>query len=1063
MKKIILSVLFIFSLFYSLSQARYGLPAYKTFKPDDYKSHPQIFNLLQLPDGKVWLGTYQGISSYDGDGFSIINKDYMPVRASFYDTSTSRIYVGGDISFGYFYKDSIGGYEFKDFSKKLPEEYKNFVVVLGIERKDNKIYFFAFNKIFVYDQNDSLIKIIPSKTSFRYSYRIDDRIFTYEIGVGLDELVDDTVKLVKETSIFSDGRIFGLTKLNDSIALFTANLPVGCIYKWNFISGEISKVNTYADKYFERYKPKTIKIFRNGEIGVGTSGGGFVMLKPDFSLDFIFNYENGLPDDEVYDILEDKSGNIFISTNNGFSILYDYNGVSYVNLDANGIKYIPVGSVIKDSVYYVVTLGGLYKFGLDKFPSKSNNYLNLYPFPGNPIIKDSYLDILKAKNGDIFLTASNNLAIIRNGEYKLLQRGFYASVLSNSIYHRNVMFVTHALGLVIYKYEHNSWNLINDKMKVNTQCRYIYEYDKKNIFVSTLNSVLYHLRFKDTLLNDFTLTKINFEKYLNRNIPILFHYKDTLFSFVYGGHDSTQTLYLDVKNDTLIKWHYYVKYLNNSTVNDLPGYNVNYQLYEDSLMILRCNYNLTNVKIKNDTIYIDSYPFRTMKRSGSTSLNYDKKTKLYWGTTTDYIFNIRPDYSFKGYTFRTLIDYVVLSNDSIVALNNINPKLVLPYEYNGVIFYFSAPFFSPYGKIKYRYFLEGFDKKWSALTPTNFTKYTNLPPGDYIFRVKAVNVYKDESEEATFRFTVLPPWYMTWWAYMIYVILFIIIVIVVARLYSMKLKADNEKLEWLVKERTKKIREQHNLIRNSIEYAKKIQEAVVPNEKQLKRVFEKSFMIFKPRDIVSGDFLWFHKISGDEYLIAVADCTGHGVPGAFMSMIGNTLLNEIIKVHKIYSPDKILKELHKGVKDALHRDEKLSLTFDGMDIVVTRLNIKVRKLQLASAGEYAFVFTDSEFHLINGDLFSIGDPLARDNDIAFNLIELAYKDQLKLYFSSDGYFDQFGGGNHKKFGIKNFIALLERVKDLPLEKQKKTVEEEFEVWKGNNKQIDDIIVVGINI
>ena len=182
-----------------------------------------------------------------------------------------------------------------------------------------------------------------------------------------------------------------------------------------------------------------------------------------------------------------------------------------------------------------------------------------------------------------------------------------------------------------------------------------------------------------------------------------------------------------------------------------------------------------------------------------------------------------------------------------------------------------------------------------------------------------------------------------------------------------------------------------------------------------------------------------------------------------MSMIGNTLLNEIIKVHKIYSPDKILKELHKGVKDALHRDEELSLTFDGMDIVVTRLNTKSRKLQLASAGEYAFVFTDSEFHLINGDLFSIGDPLARDNDIAFNLIELAYKEQLKLYFSSDGYFDQFGGESHKKFGVKNFVALLKRVKDLPVEEQKKIIEEEFTAWKGNSKQIDDIIVVGINL
>ncbi len=1060
-KQFILFLSFLFVIT-SLSQSKYGLPAYRTIKPDEYKSHPQIWEMLQLKNNKVMLCTYQDVLMYNGNKFRKINKTFISVRAALEDTLVEKIYVGGDVSFGYFKKDSIGEYNYINLSNKLPDKLKNFVVILGVEKLNNKYYFFGLNRIFIYNNNDSLLKVIPANTSFRYSFKIKNRIFTFEMGGGLAEVVNDSIKIIPETKEFKNGRIYGIAMLNDSIALLSAK--PGGIYKWNIESASIKKIKTSADDYFKTFDAKTIKIFKNGNIGVGTGGGGLVVLNKDFTTSFIFNTTNGLPDDEVYAFFEDKNSNIWVSTNNGFSILYNYSNINYINLDENGIKNIPIGGEIKDSTYYLATLGGLYKFTMTNIPNEDNHFLNLKPDKNNPVIRNQFLDIIKADNGDILLTGSNSLIILRNDKPILNLNGYLTSVVAKSRIYENTFYVPYTKGLITLHNVDNKWEYDKINLNFKSQTRFVYEQDSLNLYVSTINTSLMHIKYKDTSSKEYTSKEINLLPFNNKNIPVLFILNDTLFSFSYGI-DSVKTYFFDAKKDTMLEWHYKVKFLNNSNSNDLPGYNVDYTIYPDSLMFFRCNYNLTSLYLKNDTFFINSYPFRDMKKAGITALVYDKKTKLFWGATTDYIFNIKPnsDINIKHNNFRAYIDNFVLINDSIISYNNENPLTVLPYKYNGFTIYFSAPFFNRNDKVKFKYFLEGFDKKWSKLTETHFTKYTNLPPGNYTFRVKALNIFKDESTEASYHFTILPPWYITWWAYIIYITILILLVIFVAKIYSKKLKADNEKLERIVEKRTEKITEQHNLIKQSINYAKKIQEAMLPSEEQLKSAFQNSFMIYKPRDIVSGDFVWMHKITENQYIIALADCTGHGVPGAFMSMIGNTLLNEIVKVHKKYSPAEILNDLHKGVKNSLHKSNKESLSFDGIDIAVLKINTETKQLTVSTANQYAFVFLDDKFSFIQGDLLSIGDPLAFQNKINFTETNLYYNNSLQIFLSTDGYFDQFGGPNNKKYGINKFIETLNKIHKLKADKQREILTYEFENWKKNYRQIDDILVVGVNL
>ena len=182
-----------------------------------------------------------------------------------------------------------------------------------------------------------------------------------------------------------------------------------------------------------------------------------------------------------------------------------------------------------------------------------------------------------------------------------------------------------------------------------------------------------------------------------------------------------------------------------------------------------------------------------------------------------------------------------------------------------------------------------------------------------------------------------------------------------------------------------------------------------------------------------------------------------------MSMIGNTLLNEIIKEHKIYSPNKILTELHNRILESLRSNEKLSYSYDGMDIVITFIDTKNKEVILSSANQYAFVFADNKLHTFFGDIFSIGDPLARTINIKFEEYKIKFNNKISIFFSSDGYFDQFGGKENKKFSLSSFIKLLHKIHNLQADKQKEILNETFQEWKRENNQIDDIIVVGINI
>jgi len=246
-------------------------------------------------------------------------------------------------------------------------------------------------------------------------------------------------------------------------------------------------------------------------------------------------------------------------------------------------------------------------------------------------------------------------------------------------------------------------------------------------------------------------------------------------------------------------------------------------------------------------------------------------------------------------------------------------------------------------------------------------------------------------------------------------------------------------------------------ITDSLIYAQRIQEALLPSEEYFRSHFIDSFILYKPKDIVSGDFFWIGE-KGDKVFIVAADCTGHGVPGALMSMIGLEIIEKTINEENIEIPSRILDVLNKGLEKTFSREKNIgTIIRDGMDIGLCVINKKRRILEYAGAFFPLYLIRDDSIIEIKGDKIIIG---MNPDGMAYFDHELDLMSNDILYMFSDGYVDQFGGSDNKKFMYRRFRHLLLNINHFPVEDQKAILDENIRTWMGNNEQIDDIMVIG---
>jgi len=280
-----------------------------------------------------------------------------------------------------------------------------------------------------------------------------------------------------------------------------------------------------------------------------------------------------------------------------------------------------------------------------------------------------------------------------------------------------------------------------------------------------------------------------------------------------------------------------------------------------------------------------------------------------------------------------------------------------------------------------------------------------------------------------------------------------------------RLEVELAKRNRQVAQQRDEIDRQQQLLLDSINYAKRIQDSILLTEAEIQRALPGASVFFQPRDIVSGDFYWFREV-GEVQVLAVADCTGHGVPGAFMSMIGSMLLNEIVLTHRITEPGEILFHLHKAVLEALQQQKGDTQSQDGMDMVVCTIDRSQQLMNLASARNTVALIRDEGLKWLKGSPHSIGGLLHRPGlvpDPVFTTHSISLEQPVFLALLTDGFLDQFGGQDNTKFGRERFGQMMQEIRFLSPEKQKKKLVDTFTDWKGSETQIDDVLVVMVEV
>jgi serine phosphatase RsbU (regulator of sigma subunit) len=403
----------------------------------------------------------------------------------------------------------------------------------------------------------------------------------------------------------------------------------------------------------------------------------------------------------------------------------------------------------------------------------------------------------------------------------------------------------------------------------------------------------------------------------------------------------------------------------------------------------------------------------------------------------------------------------------VADFHNYPKDLVLPYYLNHLTFNFGAIDWCAPHKIKYQYKLEGLDEDWSNLTTANTADYRNIPFGSYTFKVKAIGSANKWSKTFEYSFVIHPPWWRTWWAYTIYGVLAITIVIAIVWWNGLKLRARAKLLIQKVDEATHEIKEQkhlveekHKEITDSINYAERIQRALLASKEMLDENLSDYFILFKPKDVVSGDFYWATKLSNNNFVLVNADSTGHGVPGAIMSIVNITSLKEA-SLQGITSPDLLLDETRRLVIENLKNDGSAEGGKDGMDGSLLSFDFKNNILHCASANNPIWVIRNKELIEIKADRLPIGKH-DRDKE-PFTLHTLNLQKGDVVYTLTDGFPDQFGGANGKKFKHKQLQNLLLAMANEPMETQKQKLNDVFDKWKGNLEQVDDVCLIGVRV
>lgn len=1025
---------------------------FKNFTIKNGLAGSTINHIFEDQKGFIWFATSTGISQFNGKTFkNYTTKDGLVANGVTYITEDKKHNIWIATTSG--------------VSKFDGKKFINYTTKQGLSKGEIFcIYVDAQNKLWLaingggvnIIEGEKIIKIsskegLPNENIFSISQdKSGDYWFSMQHGV----IRYDGVQFGEyDTSAYYNHQMF-FTSMLDS--------------KGNLWFGGYG-VLKYNNKKLEKFElPKNIGGMisyitedKKGNIWFATENGALKYEDNSFKL---FTEKEGLSANFTLSIKADYEGNIWIGTFGGGANLFNNESfINYTDKDGLSSKVITSISADKDNKeYYIGTSTGINIFSSEE------------------TVKIKELKEIKQIDGAVInCTAIDNKGLLWIGT----QDGVYAVEVKNKKYQLKKEYhkidgqeIINVVKILQDK-NNNYWVatqssgafMINDGVKKN--------YSLKNgFFTNNIFSM-----FEDHQSNlwfgtqDTGVVKFDGNNFINYGLKQGFPDR-TVWAI---SEDEKGNLFFGTSENGLVCYNG-KRFISYNPSNGLASNLINTLQWDkiDKCLWLGSENGINRVKIKDNlAIYeIQTYGEQEGFKGNEVTQNscfIDNKGIVWFGSINGlncynrkYDFpNIAPP---RIYLTEIKLDYKKVEwnkfCNTIDASTNLPKNLELSYKNNHLTFNFQA---LTTNKVKYTFILEGQDQEWSPLSENNEADYNNITPGKtYTFKVKAINSNgKWSNDNISFTFTIKAPWYATWWAYLIYFVTIISSAILLFKWRTASLKQQKRILEATVIERTVELNDSNEKlshafqeIKDSINYAKTIQQAILPLDEDIKNSLGDFFVLFKPRDVVSGDFYWFYSKDNKIYFAAI-DCTGHGVPGAFMSMIGSSLLNEIVSKDEESDAARILNKLHEGVRKSLKQNREVFESKDGMDMALTVIDLSVKTLQYAGAKRPLFYYNGQTFIETKADKQSIGG-LEIEHDFNFTNHNFELKKGDTFYMFTDGYIDQFGGEKDKKFSTLRLKSTLQELQHLSLKEQGIKLENIINNWKINTEQTDDILVIG---
>ena len=1027
---------------------------------------PYIYTINQDNNGYLWIGTGDGLSRFDGFYFNTYTTDDS--LAGNFITCSYR--TKGGILFGHT-NGGITFYNGKEFNKILPADQGKGSITDIVEADDGQIWFSTQTHGLVVAKDQFEIEpfnmIRDQIPIFSFSFLTSSEIIIGSVNglihCSLDKLTGQ-IQIIQPIRGIPESKIQDIAKTRDNAGFYIVTQDEG-VFRLNREGEDFVVVQIGLGLDIEIEGAQGVYEDSRSNLWISTFGNGLYKLiyspSEGFKEAINYNENNGLKTNNVKVVHEDIEGNIWIGKfGTGLARLIE-EAFTFYSFDED--KYgNNIYSIYVDDYYeWVGTEKGLIKIDLSK-----DDEITFYG-TDHGLPQDKISAIYSIDGEDIWVgTESKGLYRMQVDREKFYHYFIRGGTLENSINAitgmEDQIWVATGKGICNIDLSTNyiRWLTINQGGLPHNIVNHLFIDSKGKIWISTLSNTLCFIQNnvveKIEISSKGVLNIISVTEDTNRNI-----WAGTHGNGIYK-----------IQRDSIL----------NVTSREGLLSDYCYSVIGDKQNHIWVTHRGGLSKIATKDYFVKPLQ-ESVGINRSTEFNVNAtfldKYGIVWFGNNDGLLTYNPSFE-NQISLAPLLSFTSVNiNDEKIDLAE---DLVLPPgRYKIKIAFIGISLNAP-GLVKYQYKLEGYDDHWSDLVSDNYVTYNGLIDGNYSFLLIACNSNGTFTEKPLkLKIIIKKPIWKQWWFYVITIIFVMSLIISYIKKREYNLLREKRILEEKVMERTEKvvrqkeeieiqrdaIKGQRDLINaknknitDSIRYASNIQSAVFPPLSLLDKLLVNSFIINRPKDIVSGDFYWLTKRNG-KIIVTIADCTGHGVPGAFMSMLGITFLNEIVNNQGITQANEILYHLRENVIIALRQTSIEETASDGMDIALCVIDHKKNQLQFSGAFNPLVLIRNKEVQLYKGDYITIGISYHLEGSFSLHEIDIQKGDI--IYMFSDGYADQFGGEKGKKFSNKRFRELLLDIHEKSMKEQKNILEQTMENWMKETEQIDDITLMGVRL